>query len=339
MFKVYELSSIYKDSHIENLYKESTIDKDIFFDLNYLFVNDFHESGTTKIAIKFKNDSIGIIFPFVEREIFESEYKDIITPYEYGGILVLDENCLDNFYIEFQKFCYENKIVTGFFRLNPFIEHNVFNKELSTENIYIDLKNSEETIFLNYHKNNRRDIRYAKRNNVKVVFEDPNEKNIEQFKSLYISTMDSKNASSIYYFNDSYFKKLILLKNNLKVGIAFDAEDNMLSSALFIYKSRYCHYHLSGANREFTKLCGTNLLLHEAIIKFKTLGISFLHLGGASKSQLGLYSFKSKFSKERIKYFVSKSIFNEYLYNSLNNQYKKDITEVENSFFPIYRCP
>lgn len=338
MFKVLEISQLLSDFTILKMYEKATSNQDIFYDIFYLHINSVHEDGLTKIALFIIDDDIKVLFPFVERNY--GKYKDIITPYEYGGILNLsnNNNYYNDFDLKFNDYCEKSCIITSFERLNPFYNFKSESKIFNRENIVIDLNLNEDELLLSYHKNNRRDIRYAERQEVRIEIEEPSKKNLQDFKDIYIKAMNLKNANSLYFFSDAYFDELLKLNKNLLIVSAFSSDNVLVSAAMFLFKANYSHYHLSANDREFSKLCANNLIIHKAANVLKKYGCKFLHLGGASKEQIGLYNFKSKFSEKRISYYIEKRIFNNYLYNKLITELSnKNNQKLENLGFPAYR--
>jgi len=331
-------------------YKVYFENSDIFLDLEYLKINNLQESGSTYLALLEIEDQC-VIYPFIRREFQygKSTYYDIITPYEYGGEWMKKNNkeILSDFRKTFNEYCLENNILTEFQRINPFQTKNDFGDKnaqfiLAKDNVVIDLQKSEEEIFANYHKNNRRDIRLAIRNDVTVIQENPSKESIGRFKRLYYKTMDAKDTSEFYYFNEEYFEGMSQMSpEKLSVFTAYTNENNIASCALVLKKNKVAHYHLSGSDRNYTKLCATNLLLHTIAMCLKTEGYDYFHLGGAASNQEGLYRFKRKFSGFTMPYFVCKRLINPKVYEQLNNQIIKDkdlcVQANEENHFPLYR--
>jgi len=351
--EVLEVNKIKNEAHsICSAYEKLSEHHDIFFDLDYLLVNDRHEQGDTCLALLTDNEEILVSYAFVKRN-FVSEslnFYDLITPYEYGGVLCFTGDNSDVIQFEelFNKYCQKNKIITDFQRVNPFVNELYenypckINISKQNQNIYVNLDQSEEMIFSNFHKNNRRDIRYALKNGVIIEKLKPSEGSIKVFNGIYKTTMDKKGASDFYYFNTDYFKALQTFSpDKMDIFVARNNNGIPISAALILKKGEFSHYHLSGTDRNYTKLCGNNLLLNEVILSMKEEGRKFFHLGGAAESQKGLYRFKQKFSKQTIPYYVVKKIFDENAYKHINEQIigKRDLGEDFNQsdFFPLYR--
>ena len=322
----------------------------IYLDIEYLAINDLHEEGETYIALYHEGED-RVIYPFVRREFsYKGKiYSDIATPYEYGGEWATknDLTLFSNFRKLFNEYCRQQSILTEFQRIDPFaqIPNDSYAIEECIkvkENVFIDLNKGEDEIFHDYHKNNRRDIRLAMRHNVRIEQYAPSKGSITMFKDVYYSTMDAKNTSRYYYFNEDYFKALeSICENKMSVYAAFTENNVLASAALVLKKNKVAHYHLSGTNREHTKLCATNLMLHQIAMDLKQQGYDFFHLGGAASSQEGLYRFKKKFSNDRKDYYVCKRIFKPKVYDDLNQQIIKDKElynqTIDKGFFPLYR--
>ena len=180
-------------------------------------------------------------------------------------------------------------------------------------------------------------IRKAKKNKVIIVLED-DIKTINDFKKIYISTMDRNDATKYYYFNDNFFNDTInSLDKNLFIANAYYG-NKIIASSLIMRHSKYLHYHCSGALREYRKLQANNLLLYEVAKWGNENGYEKFHLGGGYESESdSLYKFKKSFSKlEDNDFYIGKKIHNIELYNNLTaivNETKTD----KSSFFPEYR--
>jgi len=84
------------------------------------------------------------------------------------------------------------------------------------------------------------------------------------------------------------------------------------------------HYHFSGFNRKYSKYQPMELLLSEAILRYGNLGKNILHLGGgiSIEGSDGLSKFKSKFATNKLKFYISKIIFDKEKYYKLREKYK-----------------
>jgi serine/alanine adding enzyme len=168
---------------------------DIFYDRKYLEINNFAEEGDTYVAY-FQRDNTLIIYPFVKREIpikTQEQYFDIITPYEYGGPIIIGEKSIEllhAFVQDFENYCSKNNIVSEFIRFNPVLQNQemlgkFYPIDFAKDNIVLNLSKSEEEIFGDFHKNNRRDIRLAIRKGVSVHLAETT-KNLLKFSRRYI---------------------------------------------------------------------------------------------------------------------------------------------------------
>lgn len=360
--EVFELDSLPTENSrfdfIKNLVKENG---DIYYDLDYLKVNDLHENGETSIATLIQNDSL-IFYPFVKREIdpkyypnSSNSYYDIITPYEYGGPFIInlsEENnrvsdSVEFFQSSFHQYCVSNNIIAESVRFNPLVSNNLnfkdfYETDLIKENIIIDLKKTEDELLDSYHKNKRRDVRKAMRNNI-IVSKANSKSEFEAFVEIYIESMKFKQAKSFYYFSQDYFNGLFELINENKATLFIGRLDNStpVAASIFLHSNSHVHYHLSGINMAYRNLDSQSLIIHEACLYFKNLGYDTIHLGGASKSQEGLYRFKKLFSELTVEYYFGRKIHNKKMYDlisqNFNNSKGVDSKNIDSIFFPIYR--
>lgn len=283
-----------------------------------------------------------------ENLLEKSKYFDLETPYGYGGPLFLgriNKQSLNKYKNELKERCLEENIVTQFYRFHPLIENF---KEFEEENItkvihnrhtiYIDTS-SEDIIVQNMDSKNRNMVRKARKNNI-IIQHDKGE-NIEQFISIYNSTMDAHEAQDYYYFDKDYFKYLIdNIHDNIIIFYAHYNE-KIISAAIFFYNNRYMHYHLSGTLKDYRKLASTNLLLFEAANWASHHNIEKLHLGGGICANDSLFGFKKQFNKNGwAEFCIGADIFSEEKNNMLISIRKENEEKfcINNNFLIKYRA-
>lgn len=102
---------------------------------------------------------------------------------------------------------------------------------------------------------------------------------LDEFISLYNSTMKRLNADSFYFFDRSYYNNYC---NSFK-GKAFlgtvRKEEKLICAALFMYSKDFGHYHLEGSNNNYSGFAANNYLLWKTAIEFNKLGVKEFHLG------------------------------------------------------------
>ena len=300
--------------------------KDVYFTEEYV---KLYENETEKADCFVCRDGEKVmLFPLLKREfIFRGKtYKDFETAYGYGGPIC---NCGDKEFLlqaltAFKQHCHENGYVAGFVRFHPLMNNQEGFESIGRilaerKTVAIDLNQSMDDVWKNeIHSKNRNMIRKAEKLGCKFIVDD-NYKYLPEFIRLYDQTMDKLSASSFYYFNDSYYNKL---KNGIPdsfIGCVVNAEDKIISAAIFMYNGAWGHYHLSGSDKSQLALSPNNLMLWSAACELQKRGVKLFHLGGGTNSDEDnpLFLFKHRFSKETRQFYLGKLMFNREIYDEL----------------------
>jgi len=279
-----------------------------------------------------------LVFPFLKRQFhFEGiVYYDFETPYGYGGPIA---NTDDGLFIEkslelFYNYCRDNKYVAGFVRFHPLLNNSVGytigRVLLDRETVAIDLKPSEEEIWMQELKSkNRSSIKKAINNGLQFI-EDTDFKYLDDFVSLYNKTMNKVSADEFFIFDKTYYDNFIQKIDKRFLGVVIYNE-KVISAAMFFYSEDYGHYHLSGSDVEYLYLNPNNFLLWEAAKALKKHNVKMFHLGGGSSSDPNnsLLEFKSRFSPGRLQFNIGKTIFDSEIYNQVCSQWEADNDNTE----------
>lgn len=309
--------------------------KDIYYTEEYV---KLYESETDKgTCFVFQDDDKVLIFPFLVREfVFHGKiYKDFETAYGYGGPLYNtdDEDFIANALKSFKDYCSSNGYVAGFVRFHPVLANikgfdQVGKLIADRQTVAMDLSMSEDDMWMNeVHTKNRNVIKKAAKEG--LSFEaDYGYKYLKEFVNLYNSTMDKLSADSFYYFDDTYYDKLVKSIPNSFIGVVKN-ENKILSAAIFMYSEPYGHYHLSGSDKTQLRLSPNNFLLWEAAKELKKHNVQRFHLGGGTTGQEedSLFQFKKKFSKSTFQFYIGKLIFNDEAYNEICSAWIKNNPE------------
>ncbi|MDN7242169.1 GNAT family N-acetyltransferase [Planococcus sp. N028] len=344
--KMGALNVIGKESDLQwNEILEKFEDKDIYFFYEYFKSTLFLNEGEPLLFF-FENSDGKVAYPVIKRKIMNKnglKLYDITTPYGYGGPLISavddEEKLMQQFRESFNEYCQDHSIVSEFVRFHPLLKnHAHLTEEMHVMHIGhtvgIDLQQGEDLLAQMPGKT-RNMIRKAEKNGIEVRELDK-EKYLEEFISIYYSTMDRKAAADYYYFSMDYFLESFKLLSSNSVLFGAFLEGKMISSTLILINDNFMHYHLSGGLTEYQSLGATNLLLFKIAEWGKERGIQMFHLGGGYSSKKdSLYDFKKSLSNiHPLKYYVGKKIHHPVLYNMLVAE--KGIKE-DSGFFPLYR--
>lgn len=304
------------------------------WDIYYLweYANSFSIHGDGRpYLLDYRDDESHFSYVVMKRDIGESpefkgfiekgKYFDLETPYGYGGPLYdspVSEKSAEIFLKEMTDFSLENGIVSQFVRFHPLLKNfdmpPVFETRYLHDTIFIDTKDPE-TIFNNLDSKNRNMIRKAEKSGITISMRPIDD--YGDFMPIYRETMERDNASQYYFFDESYFKSQLALKDNACIFYAMH-EGRPVGGAIIYFNDRFMHYHLAGTLTEYRKYAPGNLLLYKAALWASQMGISKFHLGGGISSDDNLFRFKKKFNKNgRLPFVIGRTVFDRRGYDRL----------------------
>lgn len=329
--------------------KENVI-TDIYFDKNYGKLYENVENGRAEY-FHFKHDLGEVVNQFIIREITikidNNNYYDIVTPYGYGGPIILSQNVENKgelilqYYEAFGQYCKENNIVSEFIRFHPLLNNvedfkDLYNVSCIRKTLGTNLRDFDDPFQSEFSKRCRQNIRKALRNGVTFqILEKPEE--IGEFKKIYYSTMDRNNARDYYYFDDEYFNKILRYFSDNIIIVKALFEEKTIAQGLYLVYGNKIHIHLSGTLSEYLYLSPAYVLRYAVTLWGKENNYEIIHHGGGrtNTAEDGLFKFKKQFAKNtEFDFYVGKKIWNNHIY--------KELCEKENistavDFFPMYR--
>ena len=302
--------------------------RDVYYTREYSMACEKNGDGVAELFIYQGKEGI-VLYPYLINRIggyaLKKEYYDIQTCYGYGGPIASSDNkqVYINFRKEFSAYCQEKKIICEFIRFHPGLsnanrEWTDIEVEKNRTTVMVDLLPEIEDIWLKQiTSKNRNMIRKALKNGLSVE----EGSDINEFISIYRSTMDKVQAQDYYFFSDAYFKQMLKIPH---IQLNIKRENITIASAIFMICGNYLHYHLSGSKEEELKYAPNNLLLWEAINYGKKLGAEKLHLGGGISNSLEdcLFKFKNSFSNQTRDFCIGKCIQNEQIYKELIEEWE-----------------
>ena len=330
-----------------------TIASDIYFDDHY---GELYEKADKGIAVIFthENQYGKVKHQFIKRSIpadllsEEGELYDIVTPYGYGGPLIVEteadckEQLVQSFQEEFSRYCAEEKIVSEFVRFHPIAENALDFKEIYSpvwdrNTLGTDLKSYEDPVQSEFSKSCRKSIRQAmnKGASYRITYQP---ENLKAFQEVYYSTMKRNEAADYYYFDDEYFENCLRFyqKNILLIEVLF--EDKIIAAGMYFLYNKTIHVHLSGTLTEYLHLSPAYVLRYALACWGKEHGYEVIHHGGgrSNAEDDSLFLFKKQFAKNtKFDFYVGRKIWMPDKYSAIcaNN----GISE-ENAYFPAYRA-
>lgn len=319
--KINLLNDVYYSKEYISLYlkENEELFEFIYEEKDYFFYN---------ISIKRPISKIGKI------EINDGFY-DLETAYGYGGYFVNtdDKIFLNNAFESYKKRCKDEKIIAEFIRFHPFNDFPKEHKEFFNMNILdrdvvcVDLSLSKDDRWKNYSTNTRNILRKCEK---ELSFR--KSEKLDKFIELYIKTMNRNSASEFYYFDKKYFETMINLENVELYEVLKDEE--VISSAFFIFGEEIGHYHLSANDYELRKYNANYFILDSIFDVAKSRNKNYFLLGGGTTSSKEdtLFKFKNKFSSFEKPFYISGKIFDVDIYKQYVKIWEKQFSGQINYF-------
>ncbi|WP_296317555.1 peptidoglycan bridge formation glycyltransferase FemA/FemB family protein [Winogradskyella sp. UBA3174] len=322
--------------------------------LDFYHTYDYHylskKDNELPILIKYTDGFTSLLFPLLLRNIENSNYKDAISVYGYAGLLALniDENFKkENFHNELNAFFNENKIVTVFSRLHPFLDcQETILDELGTittlgKVVYKDLSDTIENQRAQYNRRLKTYLNKSRR--LCTIIKGKIEDHLDSFINLYIENMRRVIADASYFFDKEYFVQLLSSSDfNSEFSLCIHNESQeIIAGAIFIKTGNIVQYHLSGLSEDYMDLNPIKLIIDDMRIKSTKEGYKYLNLGGGKGSKEdSLFKFKSGFSKDFKDFKIWKYVVDENAYKLLTENHlgcEIGIASQNKDFFPAYR--
>jgi len=317
--------------------KKFDVKDDIYYKKKYISL--YLDQSQEIFEFEYKEDeklfyNIAIKTPIIKigNKKLTEKYYDLETVYGYGGICCnTDEKAfIDKALKLYSKYCFDNKIISEFTRFHPFnTSHSLMNSyyDLLIEDrdiVYVDTSITKEKRWKNYSSKMRTILRKC---NKDLIFR--RSTHLDSFQCLYKKTMQKNNADSFYFFDETYFEKLLLLKNIELYEVLYN--NVVISSSFFMFSENFGHYHLSANDYEYRK-CNANYFILDCIFEIAyEKNIPVFHLGGGRSNYEDdtLLKFKEKFSYLKKKFYISGKIFDKKIYDKYiaiwKSQSNKDV--------------
>jgi len=321
---------------------------DIYFEPDYarLYENEDSEA----VEYRFECEHGVITNLFLKRKVNIAfpdgiQYFDLVTPYGYGGPIIhssIDQEKLIAAYMEdFRAYTARENIIAEFVRFHPIIGNGLDFKD--AYNAIYDRKTVgtnltyEDVIGTEFSKHKRKDIRKILKNPDIRYEVDENPESLDDFVEIYYSTMDRDGADEYYYFNKTYFQKMLdTFHGHITTGKVFLGEKLIAMGVYFRY-GKYLHAHLSGTLSEYLEYSPAYILKYALAIYGHEKGYEVIHYGGGSSrsEENGLYKFKREFGKNTVfDFYIAKKVWNTDVYKNICEAVGADINT---EFFPAYR--
>jgi len=323
---------------------------DIYFNYRYLQLYVIEESHALIESFVFESNGDIFFMPYIRRPIMGSDnFWDFETVYGYSGPISTSENN------EFLKLAWQNfmksmqkiGVIAGLIRFHPFFNNDKFCKNnlievhYERDTVWLDCNRDLDEVLSNYPKRLLEKLKTVESRGVKVNSSN-NINDLHAFGEIYLERMKSIGAREEFHYGLDYFDRLTKLGNdNWKIYLAYTPDNKVMGGCLVLFSKGLCHYHLAASKYEYIKYNPSDMLIHTIIKESLKSNIEKIHFGGGRTKEPndGLFSFKSKFSKQVCRFKVGFCVVDEKKYKSLCENWEAKYPEKQEfaNFFLKYR--
>lgn len=295
----------------------------------------------------------GIMFPLIVRPFCsepwgrgEGDTCDLISPYGYGGPFGWGHYNVEKYWAAFEQWAQTIRAVSLFTRFSLFKDHLIpfFGDTLAKGPcVIVSLEKPADMFLRSYDKAARENVRQAERAGV-TLEPDPECRRLEEFLAVYYSTMNRLEALPMYYFQKSFFERLIAhLPSRVALFHALHKQ-RIVSSELLLISNDHLYSFLGGTLEEGLRLRANPLLRHGVNLWGKTQGKQQVVLGGGYSGEDSLLRFKQRYAPNgSVSFTVGVKVFDSYSYQALIDKRTAWEREQGNQwspacgYFPAYR--
>lgn len=324
---------------------------DLYFNPEYakVYRNIDGDSDTFTFKCEYGTIQNTFILREVKWPINGQKYFDIVTPYGYGGPVILEsadkDRLIEEYKSAFTEYCLEHNIICEFVRFHLFDNVDVQEKFYGEtaqvlDNVVVDTTYPYDEIWMRYEHKVRKNVKKAKSNGLELLVESTTE-HLDDFLKIYYDTMDRNSAEKFYYFDRSYFEDIAtrLPENFMYFYVLKDGI--VVSTELVLCSAKYAYSFLGGTNTEYYSL-RPNDFLKDGIIRWcNETGREKFILGGGYHKDDGIYRYKRTFTPDPdVPFFIGKYIYNQEAYNKAVECRSAEDADFDTtaSYFPLYRA-
>ncbi len=305
------------------------------------------------LAVTARRAGGGVLYPIILRPLAEEpwglEAFDTTTPYGYGGPFSwgLAPSEAESFWASFDEWALRQKVVTSFARLSLFPGKLLPWKghvERSGPNIIRRLDLPEGEIWAEYAYKVRQNVQRARRQGLKVEV-DLLGARLDEFHSIYLSTMKRCGAAQSYFFPRSFFESICMDLKGYYSFFHLTLGAKIIASELVLLSQDYAYSFLGGSFEEAFELRGNEFLKHESFLWCRNAGKRGIILGGGYRGEDGILQFKRGFAPGgEVSFNLGVAVYNAPLCSRLAE--RRRVYEQEHrgdwaprsGYFPPYRA-
>lgn len=272
-------------------------------------------AGAPAVALVVAAAGVRALVPLLVRPLAELSFApgepggDAITPYGYGGVLLLDDPgagaaAVPGLVAALREYLAGAGLVAALLRLHPLLAQHAwpwaaagaeYRHHGPSTAVELGAWNAAAGCIATLRKGHRADLGAARK--ALEVRWGVGPAALAQLRALYEDTMDRLSAGAAYRFPPAYYAGLAAgLGDRLALALAYaPGAEAPVAGALFMAEGAHAHYHLSATSSAARVRGATALLINEGAAWARGRGARWLHLGGGTTGADALYHFKKGF--------------------------------------------
>lgn len=306
--------------------------------------------GGRLLALAISVGQQSVLYPLVLREA-PGGYRDVTSPYGYGGPLVHGEGDVAEtareFWMFFDEWAKEQRVVSEFARLSLFddmLPHPGRVRD-RTLNFVREIPSDLEAVWSGSSAKVRQNARRARRSGVTVRIAEDDSLG-EDFQRIYAATMERRDSHVWYRFDAEFFADVHAGFPGRFLYFAAERDGIPVSMDLMLLGRDAAYYFLGGTDRGAAADRPNDLVKMAVMEWLSTNGYRWYVLGGGMGAGDGLERYKKGFAPEGARTFATaERVLDHEAYEELVEQ-RRAQAHAEDSgdrwdegFFPLYRAP
>ncbi len=317
-----------------------------------IFMNLF--SGGLKQLVCFKwtiNKQFILLVGYLKPVNNNADLVDFTSPYGYSGPIFskeLGKEYLKLFWISFDSWCANNKVITSFIRFS--LNKNSINYTGELKPTLLNVKGkiveSNEQWRKFAHKV-RKNVNKAIREGLEAKIikgTGMNNHLLEVFYKVYTTSLSRNSASKQYYYSRNYFNKYCTqLGDTCVFAFVYDA-NKAVAVEMILLSAKEMYSFLGGTLQASFSKRPNDLLKFTLINWARNNEYTYFILGGGVEKCDGIFNYKkSFFPADVLPFYTGRKVFNESKYLELSAQKNALLSSEEKQqlittdFFPKYR--
>ncbi|HUL21097.1 MAG TPA: GNAT family N-acetyltransferase [Thermodesulfobacteriota bacterium] len=245
----------------------------------------------------------GIILDFKVMKMFYSNipYGGFVGEMEYlPAFLPLLEGSLKKDHIHSLRIAKDSK--TQFPEPEGYLKEMAFTHLLRLDEI------TEESLWENYKKRVRRDVRKAEKSGIRVE-EARDLKEVDILFDLYLETMKRNEAYNVWTRKMLYAIHHHLVKKGEAEFLLAKLGGEVIGGMILLFSPETVYYFFAASAQKYLSLCPNDLLVHHGITLTIRQGKKFFDLMTSHQEDVALMNFKEKWGADKYPFnFYGKSL-------------------------------